>query len=152
MESMWKTLGSWLFLIGIVVATLVGLVFGIGYSLDANNTNLANMQAPLQAIVAILGFLVGILSFFALGTITHERIPTFLIGALALLAIGVTLSLWPNAWVWVFGKWIGLRPFFASIIQYLAIFVAPAAGFLAIRAVWDAGKSETIEKIIPKMK
>ena len=150
MESMLKTLGSWLFFIGIVVAILAGLVFGIGYSLDANNTNLANIQAPLGALVAVLGFLVGILSFFALGTITHERIPTFLIGALALVVIGVTSSFW--ATTWVFGTWDGLATFFANITQYLAIFVAPAAGLLAIRAIWDAGKSETIENILPKMK
>ena len=150
MESMLKTLGSWLFFIGIVVAILVGLVFGIGYSLDANNASLADMAAPLGAIVAVLGFLVGILSFFAVGTITHDRIPTFLIGALALIVIGVTSSLWTTTWV--FGTWTGLATFFSNITTYLAIFVAPAAGLLAIRAVWDAGKSETIENILPKMK
>jgi hypothetical protein len=150
MESMMKTLGSWLFFIGIVVAILVGLVFGIGYSFDANNASLTDMAAPLGAIVAVLGFLVGILSFFALGTITHERIPTFLIGALALVVIGVTSSFW--ATTWVFGTWTGLATLFSNITTYLAFFVAPAAGLLAIRAVWDAGKSETIERIIPKMK
>lgn len=150
MESMLKTLGSWLFFIGIVVAILVGLVFGIGYSFDANNASLADMAAPLGAIVAVLGFLVGILSFFALGTITRDRIPTFLIGALALIVIGVTSPYW--ATTWVFGTWDGLATFFKNITMYLAIFVAPAAGLLAIRAVWDAGKSETIENILPKMK
>ena len=150
MESMLKTLGSWLFFIGIVVAILAGLVFGIGYSLDANNTNLANMAAPLGAIVAVLGFLVGILSFFALGTITHDRIPTFLIGALALVLIGAASTIWTTTWN--FGNWIGLVKFFSEITTYLAIFVAPAAGLLAIRAIWDAGKSETIENILPKMK
>jgi len=150
MESMLKTLGSWLFFIGIVVAILVGLIFGIGYSLNANNADLKNIETSLAALVAVLGFLVGILSFFALGTITHERIPTFLIGALALVIIGVTSSIWTNAWV--FGEWTGLRTFFTNITQYLAIFVAPAAGLLAIRAIWDAGKSEAIEKMIPKMK
>jgi len=150
MESMFKTLGSWLFFIGIIVAILVGLVFGIGFSFDATNANLINMAAPLGAIVAVLGFLVGILSFFALGTITHERIPTFLIGSLALVVIGATSSLWSTTWV--FGEWTGLATFFQNIAMYLAIFVAPAAGLLAIRAVWDAGKSETIEKIMPKIK
>jgi hypothetical protein len=33
----------------------------------------------------------------------------------------------------------------------LAVFIAPAAGLLAIRAVWDSGKSEEIEKVIPKI-
>jgi len=147
MESMLKTLGSWLFLIGIVVAILLGVIFGIGETVNADLTNLAT---PSGAIVAVLGFLVGILSFFALGTITHDRIPTFLIGALTLVIIGVASAMWPNTWT--IGDWGGLKPLFVNITQYLAIFVAPAAGLLAIRAIWDAGKSETIEKILPKMK
>ena len=143
MEDMWKTLGSWLFLIGIVVAILIGVIFGIG---ETVNANLADLSTPLGALIAVLGFLVGILSFFALGTITHERIPTFLIGALALVIIGVLSTTWTFG-----GNWWGLEPFFRNITQFLAVFVAPAAGLLAIRAVWDAGKTETIEKIIPKL-
>ncbi|GAH14650.1 unnamed protein product, partial [marine sediment metagenome] len=37
------------------------------------------------------------------------------------------------------------------IAAMLAVFAAPAAGILAIRAIWDAGKTEEIEKVIPKM-
>jgi hypothetical protein len=33
----------------------------------------------------------------------------------------------------------------------MTIFAAPAAGLLAIRAIWDAGKSEEVEKYIPKI-
>jgi hypothetical protein len=80
-----------------------------------------------------------------MGSITHERVPTFLIAALTLVGIGALSS------TWTFGGYEGLAPFFVNITQYIAIFAAPAAGILAIRAIWDAGKSEEIEKVIPKI-
>ena len=79
MEYTIKKLGSWLFLIGICVAVLVGLIFGVG---QAMNANLTDFEAPLGIVVAVLGFLVGILSFFALGAVTQEKIPTFLIASI----------------------------------------------------------------------
>ena len=137
MESMLKTVGSWLFLAGILVAVLVGLIVGANWYADP--------ESYMAAILGILGFIVGIPSFFAIGTITHERVPTFLIAALTLVAIG-TLST-----TWTFGTWGGIEPYFFNITKYLAFFAAPAAGLLAIRAIWDAGKSEEIEKVIPKI-
>jgi hypothetical protein len=137
MESIVKTIGSWLFLIGILIAVIIGLIVGADWYTDTN--------AYAAAILGVLGFVVGILSFFALGTITQERVPTFLIAALILVGIGATSS------TWTFGTWSTLEPYFRNITQYIAIFAAPAAGLLAIRAIWDAGKSEEIEKIIPKI-
>jgi len=138
MEKMeiFKKIGSWLFLMGIVVAVLVGIIVGAEWYVDTNSY--------MAALLGVLGFIVGILSFFALGQITKERVPTFLIAALTLLAIG---ALSP----WTFGSWEGLAPYLTGITQYMAIFAAPAAGLLAIRAIWDAGKTEDIEKIIPKI-
>jgi hypothetical protein len=139
MESIVKTIGSWLFLIGILIAVIVGLIVGADWYTDTNSY--------AAAILGALGFIVGILSFFALGTITQERVPSFLIAALILVGIGATSS------TWTFGTWGTLEPFFRNITQYIAIFAAPAAGLLAIRAIWDAGKTEEIDipkKIIPK--
>lgn len=137
MEDVLKRIGSWLFLIGILVAVIVGLIVGADWYADPD--------AYIAALLAVLGFAVGILSFFALGTITHERVPTFLIAALTLVGIGALSS------TWTFGNWGGLEPFFLNITKYIAIFAAPAAGLLAIRAIWDAGKSEEIERVIPKI-
>ena len=137
MESMLKTIGSWLFLIGILVAVIIGLIVGANWYTDPN--------AYIAALLGVLGFVVGVLSFFAVGTITQERVPTFLIAALILVGIGATSN------TWTFGTWGGIAPYFNGITQYIAIFAAPAAGLLAIRAIWDAGKSEHIEKIIPKI-
>ena len=135
MANMLRTIGSWLFLIGVVISVLIGLVFGANLWEDTNGY--------VTLLLAILGFIVGILSFFAVGNIARERVPTFLIAALMLVGIGAT-STW-------FGQLDVIGPYLENIAGMLAVFVAPAAGLLAIRAIWDAGKSEEIEKIMPKI-
>jgi len=135
MEEMLKKVGSWLFLTGIVIAVIAGLVTG---------TETWTAPTYLHIGLAVLGFIVGILSFFAVGTITPERVPAFLLASLILVGIGAAGSTY-----WFENlKYIG--PYFSSIAGMIAVFVAPAAGLLAIRAIWDAGKSEEIEKMIPK--
>jgi len=134
MESMVKKVGSWLFLIGICVALIVGLIFGAG---QAMNANLENLETPLGIIVAVLGFFVGILSFFALGAITQEKIPSFLIASVILIGLAIAVS----QTTWIFGSFREFAPLFTSITQYLAIFVAPAAIILVVRSLWDAART-----------
>ena len=135
MESMVKKLGSWLFLIGICVALLVGLIFGVGQTMNAN---LTDFETPLGIIVAVLGFIVGILSFFALGAVTQEKVPTFLIASLILIGLAIAVS----STTWIFGSFRDFAPLFTNITQYLAIFVAPAAVILVIRSLWDAARTK----------
>jgi len=139
MESMIKRIGSWLFLIGICVALLVGLIFGIG---QTTNVNLTNLETPLGIIVAVLGFIVGILSFFALGAVTQEKVPTFLIASLILIGLAIAVT----STQWIFGSFRELAPLFTNITQYLAIFVAPAAVILVIRSLWDAARTKETVK------
>jgi uncharacterized membrane protein (UPF0136 family) len=139
MESMIKKVGSWLFLIGICVALLVGLIFGVG---QAMNANLTNFETPLGIIVAVLGFIVGILSFFALGAITQEKVPTFLIASLILIGLAIAVS----STSWIFGSFRDFAPLFTNITQYLAIFVAPAAVILVVRSLWDAARTKETAK------
>jgi len=135
MENTLKKLGSWLFLIGICIAVIVGLIFGVG---QAMNANLSDLETPLGIIVAVLGFLVGILSFFALGAVTQEKIPTFLIASIILIGLAIAVS----QTTWIFGSFRELAPLFINITQYLAIFVAPAAIILVVRSLWDAAKTQ----------
>jgi hypothetical protein len=135
--EIFKKIGSWLFLIGVLVALIAGLIVGARWYEDTN--------MYIAMILGILGFVVGILSFFALGQITKERVPTFLLGALILVMIGALST------TWTFGTNESMVFFFQKITGYLAYFAAPAAGLLAIRAIWDAGKTEEIEKVIPKL-
>jgi hypothetical protein len=135
MESMIKKVGSWLFLIGICIALLVGLIFGVG---QAMNTNLTNLETPLGILVAVLGFIVGILSFFALGAITQDKVPSFLIASIILIGLAIAVS----QTTWIFGSFQDFAPLFTSITQYLAIFVAPAAIILVVRSLWDAARTQ----------
>jgi peptidoglycan/LPS O-acetylase OafA/YrhL len=139
MEETLKKVGSWLFLFGILISVIFGIIYG------ANETWLANYSATIYTVLAILGFVVGVLSFFALGNITRDRVPTFLIAALMLVGIGAALN--TNFFAEV--EYVGA--YFTNIAAMIAVFVAPAAGLLAIRAIWDAGKTEEIERIIPRI-
>jgi hypothetical protein len=134
---MLRTIGSWLFLIGVLIAVIVGIIFA------ANETWLADYSGTISTLLAVLGFVVGILSFLAVGNISQERVPTFLIAALMLVGIGASASFFTNIDI--------IGPYFTWIAAMLAVFVAPAAGILAIRAIWDSGKTEEIEKVIPKI-
>lgn len=139
-EELFKKIGSWLFLIGVLIAVIAGIIVGARIY-DDNN-------AYVAGLLGVLGFIVGILSFFALGTITKDRVPTFLLGALILVMIGATTQTWDT---WAFANNENYAYLFQHLTGYLAFFAAPAAGILAIRAIWDAGKSEEIEKVIPKV-
>jgi hypothetical protein len=135
--DLFRKIGSWLFLVGILVSVIFGLIFGAELWADTNG------YIPL--LLAILGFVVGVLTFLAIGNITHEKIPTFLLAALMLIGIGAVGNtvFFENLQI--------IGPYFAQISAMLAVFVAPAAGLLAIRAIWDAGKTEEIEKVLPKI-
>lgn len=135
MEKMIKKVGSWLFLIGLCVALIVGLIFGAG---AAMNADLSGFETPLGIIVAVLGFLVGVLSFFVLGAVTQEKIPTFLIASIILIGLAIAVS----QTTWIFGSFRDFAPLFTSITQYLAIFIAPAAIILVVRSLWDAAKPQ----------
>ena len=137
MEELLRKVGSWLFLMGILIAVIVGLITGANFWTDTSGY--------VTLLLAALGFVVGALTFFAVGNITPEKVPTFLLGALLLVGIGTAGS---TNW---FAEVNIIGPYFTSIATMLAIFVAPAAGILAIRAVWDAGKTKEIERVIPKI-
>ena len=139
MESLLKTIGSWLFLIGILISVIIGIIVGANWWVDSDGY--------VALILATLGFIVGILSFFAVGSITSERVPTFLIAALILIGIGATAEGMQKS----FGQLSVLGDLYFGIATMIAIFAAPAAGILAIRAIWDAGKTKEIEKVIPKL-
>ena len=84
MDEIFKKIGSWAFLLGIVIAVVVGVIFGAGLWNDPNNY--------VTLLLALLGFIVGVLTFFAMGNIAPEKVPTFLIAALLLVGIGAALQ------------------------------------------------------------
>ena len=130
--EIFRKVASWLFLVGVLIAVIVGLVTGANLWEDTSGY--------VNVVLAVLGFVVGILSFFAIGNITTERVPTFLIAALILVGIGATATWFEQLQV--------IGQIYMGVASTLAVFAAPAAGLLAIRAIWDAGKTEEID--IPK--
>ena len=135
--EIFRKIGSWLFLLGVLIALISGVIVGFRWYADG--------EAYIAMILGFLGVVVGILSFFALGQITKERIPTFLIGALILVFIGA------SAQTWGFVRNTEIVFFFQQLVTYIMFFAAPAAGLLAIRAIWDSGKTKDIERIVPKI-
>ena len=127
--------GSWAFLIGIIIALIVGLYQA--YTLES-----ATMEAFFGTdaggwvawLLAIIGAIVGIVAFMGKGTITEKEVPAFLMAGIALVVMGGIFS----------DYWMILTPYIGALLSgismSLSIFVAPAVGILAIKAIWDIGK------------
>ena len=132
-EDIMVKLGSWAFLTGILIALLIGIYQA--YTLESTGTDVffgTGTGGAVAWVLAILGAIVGLLAFMGKGTITEKEVPAFLMAGIALVVMygvfqGVTIT-----------PYIG--SLLAGISLSLAIFVAPAVGILAIKAIWDIGK------------
>jgi hypothetical protein len=110
-EMMATEYGNWAFIIGVVLAIVLGLFGGFveGY------------QETITYIMIILGLIVGFYN------IAHKEAVNFLIAAIALLAVGgAGLEMLP-----VIGGFVG------GILTQIAVFVAPAAVLVALKAVYE---------------
>jgi len=126
-DEMWGKIGSWAFLIGVIIALIVGLY--AAYNLETNGETFGGIIAW---VLAVLGAIVGLVSAYGMGTITEKEVPSFLLAGIALvLMYGVF-------------KGIELDPWIGSLLHgvsmSLSILIAPAVGILAIKAIWDIGK------------
>lgn len=127
--EMWGKIGSWAFLIGIIIALLVGL-----YAAYMIETGTAFEMGLVAWILAVLGAIVGVVSAYGMGTITKEEVPNFLLAGVALVVMyGVFRGV---DWT----PWIG--SLLQGISMALSILIAPAVGILAIKAIWDIGKEK----------
>ncbi len=110
-------MGGYAFLAGIVLALLAG-IFGSMLSVE--------MQGWFLLALIVLGLVVGFLN------VSDKEVNSFLIAAIALMAVGGTsgLTLIPMAGVVL-----------DSIVGSLAVFVAPAALVVALKSVYSLGKS-----------
>ncbi len=126
-------LAIWAFIIGTIIALLVGLYQA--YTIQNGDNFMATDSGSMVAwVLAVIGAIVGILAFLGKGTITKAEVPAFLTASIALLVMyGVFQNLSHTI-----GYWLG--PLFAGVSLTLSIFIAPAAGILAIKAIYDIGK------------
>ncbi len=124
----------WAFIIGALIALLVGL--WQAYTIEQNEQPVftTDMGGWIAWILAILGAIVGLLAMLGKGTITKAEIPAFLMAGIALLVMYAVFQ------GFSIDPWIG--SLFRGVSQALAIFIAPAVGILAIKAIWDIGKDE----------
>jgi len=133
-KDIYTKIGSWAFLIGILIALIIGIYTAWTIE-DGGNFLATDTGGWIVWLLAVLGAIVGIISFMGKGTITEKEGPAFLIAGIALLVMA------PAFWGisgWITGPWIG--GLLAGISMCLAIFVAPAVGLLAIKAIWEMGK------------
>jgi len=112
-ETMENKYGNWAFIVGVVLAIILGL-FGEMEGVKAYATT-------ITYIVIVLGLIVGFIN------ISHKEATNFLISAIALLAVGTAgLEILPMV-----GTYIG------GVLTKIVAFVAPAAVIVALKAVYD---------------
>ena len=134
-KDMYTKIGSYAFLGGILIALICGLYTAYQMEVDSVNFLATDNGGWVVWVLAVLGAIVGILAFIGKGTITAKEGPGFLMAGIALLVMA------PAFWgmnTWITGPWIGAL--LAGLSMCLAIFVAPAVGLLAIKAIWKMGR------------
>lgn len=110
----YEKVGNWAFIGGVVLAIILGL----------GGTFLTEtMQSGVIIVLTILGLVVGFMN------IAQKETGTFLIAAIALLAVGAAgLDKIPVVGVYI-----------VPIITNIGVFVAPAAVIIALKAIYDIG-------------
>ena len=114
---MGSKMGQWAFIVGILVAVVIGL-----FSSSLN----ANTKGWLVLLLVVLGLIVGLLN------VTEKESTPFLIAAAALLLTGTagnTLAIIPI-----------LGDYLAGIVQAIAVFVTPAAIVVALKSIQSLAK------------
>ena len=105
-------MGQWAFIIGVIIAIVVGLF----------SSNLGvNTEGWLVLLLVVLGLIVGLLN------VTEKETTPFLVAAAALLITGTagnTLAVIPT-----------LGSYLQGVVEAIAVFVAPAAIVVALKAI-----------------
>ncbi len=115
-----NNLGSWAFIIGVLIAVLGGAFggFAVGYG------------AWISLILVVLGIAVGFLNIAA------KEVNDFLLAAIALVSVVALANLAAvNTALPVIGTVL------QSIVQNIAAFVAPAALVVALKAIYTMGRT-----------
>jgi hypothetical protein len=121
-------LGFWLFLVGVIIAILAGIWYGYDATVRTQD-----IWGYIATTLAILGFLVGLISAIGLGTITEYEVTRFLVASVAVVVVGAGGSV-------AFGDIPLVGSYFQGVTLSLLLFFAPASVILALKALWDIGK------------
>ena len=106
-----KKMGEYAFLVGVVIAVLAGIASG----------SVAAYAGEITAVLVLLGVIVGLLN------ITEKETTPFLVAAIALVVAGTA----------GFSPIPAVGTIIDSIVGMIALFVAPAAIIVALKAVYS---------------
>ncbi len=118
--SSWVKASGYLFLLGVIISIIAGLV--------------PSVIPETGTILAILGFVIGILGAAGMGSIGKEDTELMMLSAIALMVVGAAGNVLQGI------PLIGM--YLAPIVGYIAVLVAPAVVILALEAIWKAGSTK----------
>lgn len=116
----WVKLSGYLFILGIIIAVIDGLVTGV--------------IPYVGEILVIIGTIMGLLAAFGMGSIERRDTELFMLAVIALIAAGgagTALATIPT-----------VGSYLQAMIHNIAALVAPAAVIVALEAIWAAGSTK----------
>lgn len=123
-DKMWVKLSGWLFILGIAIAIIAALPFGIIGAAGA------------AGILAVLGLIIGLLAIAGMGTLEKCDIDVFLLAVVALMVVGVSGNAFANI------TYMNLGSILNSVVSNIGILVAPAAVLIALKAIWKSAQTK----------
>lgn len=117
-------LGELLFLVGVLLALVVGLLAGSVEVVKANSP-------AIYAVLALLGLIVGFMN------ISPKEAMGFLVATIALMQVSSSLT--PAL---TYGPLANLQEFVSGFLTSLAVFVAPAALVVALISVYQMASGQ----------
>ncbi|TRO58437.1 hypothetical protein [[Eubacterium] cellulosolvens] len=115
-----ESIGRWAFIAGVIIAILAGIASAVG----------GGMGGWVPLVMLILGVIVG------LTTITEKETTPFLVAAIALLVANGG-----RGFLLVDSVLPGVGTAIDTILVTLAAFVAPAAIIMAVKAIYNIGRT-----------
>jgi uncharacterized membrane protein YccC len=113
-----QKVGAWAFILGVVIAIIAGLA----------STYVVAFSPYVLLVLVILGLILGFLN------IRDKEVTGFLIAAIALMAVGTANLSSINLIVPTLGTLVN------SIVQNIAVVVAPAALVVALKEVYNIAR------------
>jgi hypothetical protein len=126
-------IARWAFIAFVVIAIVMGLV--VGYMFNSGNSDSPTADEYVTLVLLILGII------FGLVTLPVKEVQPFLMATIALVVAG--LSVGTGVWTPLNTDPISLLSYWATgILKYLAVFAAPAAVIVALKAMYGMEKAK----------
>jgi len=120
-KNMWPVIGAWAFIVGMVIAVLAGILGGA--------------TQEISLLLGVLGLIVGVIN------VSEDEVQKFLIATIAFTVAASSLSGVFASLAGKLGTGGGVAAAIAAILGNVVVFVAPAAGVVALKALYDITRS-----------